>query len=682
MEITSLLPSKKAVLHALKRDVEELPTLPAVAIKLLEIIQDERSSASDLAKVVESEPAITARLLKIVNSAAYGFQRKISSVNRAVTLLGFSTVRGLAIGVTLFDQLISPHRKRGFDPIFFWQHCLSVAGLCRAFAEATNYPNPEEAYVAGLLHDVGKIIMNANGRISYADFVKNSSNADGDLTIEGEQKVIGISHDKLGAYFCNAWNLPERLVYAVLLHHQRFAHLNLPHENAKLIAILSFSNFMAWIQGLGSVEVFCHPVVQPEVSDIINLEDIDLSSMVACMDREVKNTAEFYKFSFPTTAQFRENLLRANIELGRLNTKFLYVHEDQQKKIISLTKAKESIIHSYRTFDQRKIISCTLEAIHRQFGFNRMYVMRVDKSNRNLITIGYLDRTDLEMDFSSLGFQLTSNSGGLIECLRKHVPVLIKGESRGEIEILERLEISEMGAVPFSNNNQIMGVIGVDNVISGKAIQVTDLSALAVVANELGMALENARAFKEMKVRASMDGLTKVHNRASIEDILPKVFRYTKAEGRKLSIAMIDVDHFKKFNDRFGHLVGDNILKLIAGTINKLSRPSDVVGRYGGDEFLVILKHTDITDGIRYVERIRNDIENLARLLIRRFPGHPLTVSIGITAYHSTIMTKEELIANADQALYLAKDAGRNKVVSIFADNNSESRPTLKVRGC
>ncbi|MCK5543613.1 MAG: HDOD domain-containing protein [Desulfobulbaceae bacterium] len=674
MEITSLLPSKTDVLKVLNRDVEELPTLPVVAIKLLEIIADEHSSAADLARVVESEPAIMARLLKIVNSAAYGFQRKISSVNHAVTLLGFSTVRGMAIGVTLFDQLISPNRRRGFDPLFFWQHCLSVAGLCRAFAEAINYPNPEEAYVAGLLHDVGKIIMNANARISYGDFVKNSFKSDGDLTIEGEQRVIGISHDKLGAYFCNKWNLPERLVSAVLLHHQPFAHLKLPYESGRLIAILSFSNFMAWIQGLGSVDVFRHPVVQPEVSDIISLEHVDLSSMVACMDREVKTIAEFYKFSFPTTAQFRENLLRANIELGRLNTKFLYLHKNQQKKIISLTRARESIIRSYRTFDQRKIISCTLEAVHRQFGFDRMYVMRVDKVNRNLITVGYLDRTDLEMDFSSLGFRLTSNSGGLIQCLRKHVPILIKGYSPGETEILKQLGISEMGVVPFSNNNQIMGIIGVDNVVSGKAVQVTALSALAVVANELGMALENARAFKEMKVRASMDGLTKVHNRASIEEILPKIFRHTKREGRELSVAMIDVDHFKEFNDRFGHLVGDNILKLVAGTINKFSRPSDVVGRYGGDEFLVLLKDTDINDGMRYVERIRKEIENLGRLLTRRFPSHPLTVSIGLTAYHPTIMTKEELVANADQALYLAKDAGKNKVVTISAGADDEMR--------
>ncbi|MCK5231627.1 MAG: sensor domain-containing diguanylate cyclase, partial [Desulfobulbaceae bacterium] len=288
--------------------------------------------------------------------------------------------------------------------------------------------------------------------------------------------------------------------------------------------------------------------------------------------------------------------------------------------------------------------------------------------------IGYLDRTDLEMDFSSLGFRLTSNSGGLIQCLRKHVPILIKGYSPGETEILKQLGISEMGVVPFSNNNQIMGIIGVDNVVSGKAVQVTALSALAVVANELGMALENARAFKEMKVRASMDGLTKVHNRASIEEILPKIFRHTKREGRELSVAMIDVDHFKEFNDRFGHLVGDNILKLVAGTINKFSRPSDVVGRYGGDEFLVLLKDTDINDGMRYVERIRKEIENLGRLLTRRFPSHPLTVSIGLTAYHPTIMTKEELVANADQALYLAKDAGKNKVVTISAGADDEMR--------
>jgi diguanylate cyclase (GGDEF)-like protein len=126
---------------------------------------------------------------------------------------------------------------------------------------------------------------------------------------------------------------------------------------------------------------------------------------------------------------------------------------------------------------------------------------------------------------------------------------------------------------------------------------------------------------------------------------------------------MVDVDFFKKFNDNFGHLAGDSILKLIAGSLLKFSRPTEVVGRYGGEEFMCVLKDTDLKGAHLYGERIRRKIEELGKLLIKRFPGQPLTVSIGAAAYEPGLASSKALIELADKALYAAKDGGRNRVV-------------------
>jgi diguanylate cyclase (GGDEF)-like protein len=129
-----------------------------------------------------------------------------------------------------------------------------------------------------------------------------------------------------------------------------------------------------------------------------------------------------------------------------------------------------------------------------------------------------------------------------------------------------------------------------------------------------------------------------------------------------LAIGMVDIDFFKKFNDTFGHLVGDDILKVIASLMQKTSRPTDCVGRYGGEEFIFILPDTSFEPALHFAERFRLRVEQLGQLLEKRFSGHPLTVSLGIAAYEADCPDHKTLVARADQALYAAKKSGRNCV--------------------
>lgn len=660
-----ILPPAHAVAAVLDRPVSELPTLPVVAIKLLKLTSDDHSSSADLVRVVETDPALTAKVLRIINSAAYALPQKIASVHQAVVLLGFTTIRTLALEVTLFEQLVPPKQGLTFDRIFFWRHCLSVAGLSMAFAESLGHPDPQEAYVAGLLHDIGKIILDVYGRISYREFLRNLPLSDG-LMVEEERKLIGLSHDEVGAFFCSEWGIPRGVVLALKFHHQRFDHLNLPADQAGLVACVALANFIAWTQGVGSVNTLRHPILQPEVEEIIDLDRIDLQAMVSRMDQEVKSAADFYQFSFPSPEQLRENLLRANLRLARMNTRFYYSLEDSPGGgIAALSGMRNSLTSPHRSLDAAEIVTSTLAAIQKDFGFERLYLMRIDHGSRSLLISDILDTVHSGVDPKAFRLPITPLSGAILACLRNNVPVRISGAGSGETEALEQLQAREIGLVPFANNNQILGLIGMDNCRSGSPLRSAALQAVAIVANELGMALENARRFAELETRATIDSLTRVNNRAALDRLLTESFRHATAGGMKLSLAMLDVDHFKRFNDLFGHPAGDSILELLAGTAKKLSRPTDHVGRYGGEEFLVILNRTDRNEALRFAERLRREIENLGLLLGKRFPGIHLTVSIGVSSFSPAMKTPQELVARADQALYRAKHNGRNQVASL-----------------
>lgn len=660
--VRSLLPSREQVESVLGRRVNELPPFPLVALKLLEITRDDRKSSADIARVVEADPSIAAKTLRIVNSAAYGALRQISSIKHAVVLLGVLEIRAIALAVTLFENIVRPGHGAAFDRVFFWKHSICMAALCRAMAQELRFPDPEEAYVAGLLHDIGKVIIDSYGKVRYGAFIAAAQDHNGAL-VDQEDRLIGLRHDDAGAYFCDAWQMPERLVRAILLHHRRFGHLKLNQEDATLVSVVALSDFITWNQGVGSVNTPRQPVLSPEVASHVRLDQLDLQSLMARMDREMRSTADYYGFGFPSSENFRESLLRANIDLGQKNARYFQLHGNLKKELETFSRLKESITRPHRSLDPKAILSGTLETIQQSFDFDRVFAMKVDPVHRHLTIVQAMDRTNLDVDLERLRIRLDSSASGFIDCLRSHVPILISGRTPDEVRALESLKVTELGVVPVASNNKIVGIIGVDNAASQDPLQLSDLSAVAIVTNELGIALANAKTVEEIKTRASRDGLTNVYNRASIDTFLKEAFKAAQSGETRLSLAMIDVDHFKRFNDSFGHLAGDSILKLVAGTLTKFSRSTQIVGRYGGEEFLCVLNGTDLEAALNYGERMRRKVEDLGQLLIKRFPGYQLSISVGVAAYEPEVKSPAALIDRADRAMYQAKQSGRNRVM-------------------
>ncbi|WP_020589052.1 HDOD domain-containing protein [Desulfobacter curvatus] len=655
------LPSDSDIRKVLKKDGKELPGFAQVMAKMLTICNDPNASIGDVAKLVETDPGITAKVLGIVNSSFFSLRSRVSAISEAVLFLGIDEIKKICLGVTFFEKMVKSGPKKQFDRAFFWRHCLCVASLSQAIADQIGYPSPEDAYTAGLLHDFGRIILDRSGRVNYADFCKNAFNFTTPL-VEVERDIIGIGHDDLGAYYGHRWGFPEKLCLAIQYHHRRFGHLDICKEDMQFICIVCLADYLAWTQGMGPVDLILSPMLQPEVEKNIQLDRIAFEAVIQKMDEEIENTAKFYNFEFPSTDQYRATLLKANLKLSAINSgcfspKEKEVHEQKLSVTASITAPHCSL-------EPQKILSATLKAICQDFGFDRVYILRAIPPLRRLQVVKCLKHDSFSDQLAAHYISMDKADNGFHKCLRNKEPVVINGTLPGEKEVLERFAISQMLVVPFCSHDKVIGLLGMDHAESGKKIEPGLFSSIAIVANELGLALENASAYKKAKSASLHDGMTGLLNRMAIDDLLKKSFLKAGNENMALCVAMIDVDHFKKFNDMFGHQEGDTVLKLIAKTLKKMSRPTDHVGRYGGEEFIVVLNDTSPAKAVVYAERIRKEIEHLGHLLSDRFQGLGLTVSIGISKFENDIKNHDVLVSKADKALYKAKDAGRNRVVS------------------
>ncbi|TAN63484.1 diguanylate cyclase [bacterium] len=224
--------------------------------------------------------------------------------------------------------------------------------------------------------------------------------------------------------------------------------------------------------------------------------------------------------------------------------------------------------------------------------------------------------------------------------------------------------VSSMIIAPFKGRGNVIGLLNAYKT-DGALFDNAAFELLVAAANQIGMTLENARLFEETKTLAITDGMTSLYNHRYFIETLRSEFERAKRYKRALSLIMIDIDFFKKFNDAHGHQGGDEVLKGVARALKKRVRTSDIVARYGGEEFAIILPESNLQSAVTLAEGLRTEIESI------RFPGaetQPLgkiTLSLGVASCIDGMTENiDMLIKNADDALYRAKEEGRNRVCS------------------
>jgi len=215
---------------------------------------------------------------------------------------------------------------------------------------------------------------------------------------------------------------------------------------------------------------------------------------------------------------------------------------------------------------------------------------------------------------------------------------------------------SEM-CVPLIFFGEKLGVLMLESASPNNFTQ-EDVPPLESVADICAGAIQNAHYFDKAQQLAYIDGLTGIYNRRYFEmQIATEIERASRYDGR-LAIIMIDIDHFKRLNDEFGHLLGDEVLRQVSDVFGQQLRKVDVVCRYGGEEFCILVPQTSGGNAMEVAEKLRRMVESY------RFPGVPVkvTISAGVAEFPTHGRTRDELVAAADAALYTSKEAGRNRV--------------------
>ena len=225
----------------------------------------------------------------------------------------------------------------------------------------------------------------------------------------------------------------------------------------------------------------------------------------------------------------------------------------------------------------------------------------------------------------------------------------------------ERYYTSSFISAPLVHMGAARGVINVNNKRSHDPFCAADLQLLEALAGHASAALANAHRYEAVLERANRDSLTGLANHGCFWSTLALEFERADRHGRPLAVAMLDIDHFKKFNDSHGHLAGDEALCSFARLLEASSRSHDVVARYGGEEFAVILPETHEAGAHRYAEKMRREVE---RCGFGAEASHRLTVSIGVAGTGPGARDPQQVVALADERLYRAKSAGRNRVQS------------------
>lgn len=262
---------------AIKR-VGELPALPAVLGQALEAASDPEASALDLGRFIAADQSLAAAVLKLVNSAYYGFYREITSVPRAIVLLGFQEVRKLVLATTAFQTLSGG--DSGFDRVQLWRHSLATAITAERCAKTLDIGVAADCFTTGLLHDVGKVVF----ELLYTEPYQRAAaraRVSGRFVREAELEVFEMDHAEIGARLAEHWNMPPTVVETIRFHHEPASST----EAAALTCVTALADFITYRAGLGETSNGREPEYPAAVVRRLSVNEDQVDDLISHLAR-------------------------------------------------------------------------------------------------------------------------------------------------------------------------------------------------------------------------------------------------------------------------------------------------------------------------------------------------------------------------------------------------------------
>lgn len=656
-EIKRKARSARNLYPLIAKRLDSIPTLGAILEPLERTAANQDLATAEITELLTVDPALTAKVLKVIHSPFYGRQQITCAASHAAAMLGPPALRCLTRGVDVYPE--RPAGEPGLDRERFWIHSLAVALTAQSVARMVSFDLPEEAYLGGLLHDIGKVVLDLYSPPQHRGLLLGEFSHEG-ISLKAERHALGTDHAQVGALIAEQWHLPRILRDVIQFHHEPAARTrSFPTPHRDLIAIVALADRICCLVGHGlhrDPVTMAEPVCLPDGTRLSEkrieaLSDDVSSALLATLAR----------FGFDVSCGNPLAVLRR--ETAKTPTDDW--REARGPGIQARIATVAELVHASRQLESvDEIIEQHLDGIHAGMGFDRLLFLQLDPEDGELRGRHLRDETHLPVDPGSVGVPL--NPDGLMGAtLRQGVAGRVDNWAT-DGELLGLLGVVEVAVAPVIVNRQPLGVLCADYFFQNREITDSDVALLGILGSNLGLAVENcvlSRQTFRLKALASKDELTGVHNRRSLMRLLQKEVDRAKRYGSPLSTVMVDIDNFKPFNDTYGHQVGDIVLAEVAQLIVLESRDIDVIGRYGGEEFLIALPETHVDEGIVYAERLRAAIDRYGKEARKVYPDiEAITISAGVTVLAKGDDDIEQLIKRCDHAMYAAKDRGRNRV--------------------
>jgi putative nucleotidyltransferase with HDIG domain len=275
--------------------VGEVQPLPGTVLRLIQVVNNPNSTVEQMVEAVRYDQAVTSQMLRIVNSAYFSFSREISSLNEALRVLGSLKVLQLVMAIHTNSLLAKDQRGYGLSPGKLWQHSVGVALASAALADHLRQPNKNLLFTAGLLHDIGKVILNEYVAEEFADIVTQVGEKKISFS-EAEKLALGFSHDEIGAQVAEKWQLPDTIVRGIRYHHDPGA-ADPPDVLVDILHLADCTCLMLGI-GIGSDGLFYR--ADEEVMTRRGLRESDLEAIGAQVLVELKRVQSMFEEGNPS----------------------------------------------------------------------------------------------------------------------------------------------------------------------------------------------------------------------------------------------------------------------------------------------------------------------------------------------------------------------------------------------
>ena len=633
-----------------------LPSPTGVGLSVLRLTQREDFSMGEIGRVIQSDPALTGRIIRLANSAAGGSAVPVKTAMDAAMRLGVRTVRNLALGFTL----VSGHRSgrcTEFDYDGFWSNSLAMAVAARNLAAALRL-DPLEIFNCGLLADIGSLALASIHPERYSNLLR-AARADGARPlVELEREELDIDHCELGGAMMRDWGVPASFAFAAEVYELEALPREFPDREARSLTwLLHTARRMVGLRLHYAVGAEGERLVREahaalaEALDELGIDRTQFEALCGGLHAEWTEWVGLFELPADFSIEERELVNRAEwsrntpeqaeklADAGpRRGLRILAVDDDP----VSLRLLEHHLVR-----DGHQVIKASngVEALE----------VALQGDPQMVVT----DWMMPEMDGIELCKALRRTTVG------RGMYILILTGREEEARVVEAFDAGadEFVTKPFNPKILLARVRAGQRMIELR--EQTEIDRRERERQVAEMAVLN----RKLKVAAMTDVLTRLPNRRYAMKRLDQEVENANKNGVPLSVIMIDIDHFKRINDECGHDIGDQVLRETAHVLKRETRKGDVVCRLGGEEFLVICENSNLETGHQTAERIRAAVEEHE---VGYGFDRSITISGGVASLDSGPLTVDELLKEADRRVYVAKAGGRNQICSSPPPPDSE----------